>query len=72
MFSFAIVDEASHTLFAARDRLGKKPFYYAEPAGCWVFGSELKALLEHPGVARDLDREALGQFFCLRYVPAAG
>src|SRR5690606_13275474 len=69
MFAFALVDERTRTFFAARDRLGKKPFHYAELDGELVFGSELKAVLEHPGVRRELDPVALGEFFCLRYVP---
>ncbi|MGA1606164.1 MAG: asparagine synthase (glutamine-hydrolyzing) [Planctomycetota bacterium] len=69
MFAFALVDERTRTLFAARDRLGKKPFHYAELDGELVFGSELKSLLLHPGVSRTLDPEAVGHFLCLRYVP---
>lgn len=69
MFAFALVDERTRTFFAARDRLGKKPFHYAEVGGEIVFGSELKSLLLHPGVSRELDHEAVGQFLCLRYVP---
>jgi asparagine synthase (glutamine-hydrolysing) len=69
MFAFVIVDEASGHGFAARDRLGKKPFYYAEVAGDLLFGSEPKALLEDPRLSRELDPEAIEQFFALRYVP---
>ncbi len=69
MFAFAIVDEREHTLFAARDRIGKKPFYYTRTDGDLLFGSELKAIVEDPRVERRLDPVALRQFFCLRYVP---
>ncbi|MCA8941409.1 MAG: asparagine synthase (glutamine-hydrolyzing) [Planctomycetes bacterium] len=72
MFAFAIVDVQEHTLFAARDRIGKKPLYYAEVGDEFVFGSEPKAILEHPGVARDLDPVAIRQYFCLRYVADPG
>jgi asparagine synthase (glutamine-hydrolysing) len=66
-FSFAIWDEARRTLFCSRDRLGKKPFYYARPSGVFVFGSEMKAVLTHPSVPRALDLRALDQiltFWC--------
>ena len=72
MFAFALVDQQEHRLFAARDRLGKKPFHYWEGRGGLVFGSELKALLQVPEVPRDLDEQAVARFLCLRYVPDPG
>jgi asparagine synthase (glutamine-hydrolysing) len=70
MFAFAIWDDRARTLFVARDRAGKKPLYYtATPNGTFVFGSELKALLEHPDVERKLDPEGLDAYFTLGYVP---
>ncbi len=69
MFAFVIVDEATGHGFAARDRLGKKPFYYAEVAGDLLFGSEPKALLADPRLSRELNPVAVEQFFALRYVP---
>ena len=69
MFVFALVDEAQDLLFAARDRIGKKPFHYAETAEGLVFGSEIKALFAgEPGLGRRLDPQAVAQFLCLRYV----
>jgi len=70
MFAFALVDEEQDLLFAARDRVGKKPFHYAlTPRGLW-FASEIKGLLvDQVGLARVLDPVALAQFLCLRYVP---
>jgi asparagine synthase (glutamine-hydrolysing) len=68
MFAFAIVDEAAHALYAARDRLGKKPFYFAERDGWFAFASELKALHAF-GIDRRLRADAVAQFFALRYVP---
>jgi len=56
MFAFALWDEASQTLFCARDRFGIKPFYYAEVAGTFYFASEAKALLPFlPSIETDLD-----------------
>ncbi len=57
-------------LFLARDRLGKKPLYYADVNGCLVFGSELKPLLQDPRISRDLDFEALHHYLSLLMVPA--
>ncbi|HMS16538.1 MAG TPA: asparagine synthase (glutamine-hydrolyzing) [Planctomycetota bacterium] len=68
MFAFAIVDERNHTLFAARDRLGKKPFHYALTTSGLSFASELKSILAL-GMNRRIDTTALTQFLCLRYVP---
>ncbi len=70
MFAFALVDEDTHQLFCARDRLGKKPFYYVVLAtGELLFASELKALLTDSRVRRELCPEALSQYLCLGYVP---
>jgi asparagine synthase (glutamine-hydrolysing) len=70
MFAFAIWDANRKVLFAARDRLGIKPFYYyTSPRGV-VFGSEIKAILPHPDVRRDLDHQALDAYLSLLYVPS--
>jgi len=70
MFAFAIWDDKARTLFVARDRAGKKPLYYTTtPNGTFVFGSELKSLLEHPEVERETNPEALDAYFTLGYVP---
>ena len=70
MFAFALWDERRETLFLARDRLGVKPLYYAELAdGTWLFGSELKALLAHGGLGRELDPRSVEDYFTLGYVP---
>ncbi|MFO1190478.1 MAG: XrtA/PEP-CTERM system amidotransferase [Alphaproteobacteria bacterium] len=70
MFAFALWDRKRETLFLARDRLGKKPFYYAHtPDGHFVFGSELKALLPFPGIDRRLDETAVEDYFAYGYVP---
>jgi asparagine synthase (glutamine-hydrolysing) len=70
MFAFALWDRNQRTLFLARDRLGVKPLYYASLTdGTFVFGSELKSLLAHGGVPRDLDPLAIEEYFALGYVP---
>jgi asparagine synthase (glutamine-hydrolysing) len=70
MFAFALWDESGRELLLGRDRFGKKPLYYAEIGGSLVFGSELKALFEHPLCPRTLDVDALGRYLALEYVPA--
>lgn len=70
MFAFALWDRRRQMLFMARDRLGVKPLYYAQLAdGELIFGSELKALLVHPKLEREIDPEAVEDFFCFQYVP---
>jgi len=70
MFAFALWDRRRHLLFLARDRLGVKPLYYGEAQdGTLLFGSELKALLAHPAMPRDLDPLAVEEYFAYGYVP---
>ena len=69
MFAFALWDRHRETLFLARDRLGVKPLFYALlPDGQCVFGSELKAVLLHPGVTRTIDPCAVEEYFAVGYV----
>ena len=70
MFAIAVFDERTGTLFLARDRLGIKPLYYAALPDQLVFASELKALVEHPGVSRELDPIALSEYLAHEFVPA--
>ena len=70
MFAFALWDEARRELVLGRDRFGKKPLHYCEAGGSLLFGSELKALLEHPRCPRDLDPGGLSRYLALEYVPA--
>lgn len=70
MFSFALWDAGKKRLFMARDRLGKKPLVYAQIPQGIVFGSELKALLEHPDVTRDINREAIHHYLTYQYIPS--
>src|SRR5215218_1532115 len=69
MFAIVIWDEQRRRLVLARDRAGEKPLYYAKTSDGLVFASELKAVLVHPGVDRELDPEALALYLQLQYVP---
>ena len=69
MFAFALWDRGQETLFLARDRLGVKPLFYALlDDGSFLFGSELKSLLAHGGLKRDIDPCAVEEYFALGYV----
>jgi asparagine synthase (glutamine-hydrolysing) len=70
MFAFAIFDTVAHRLVLGRDRAGEKPLYYAEIDGELLFASEIKALLAHPRVSRDVDLEALTRYLLYGYFPA--
>jgi len=70
MFGLAVWNERTRTLVLARDRLGVKPLYYAVLPEGLVFASELKAMLEHPGISRELDMEALSAYLAHDWVPA--
>ncbi len=70
MFAFAIWDERTEELFLARDRVGKKPLLYARGGDGLVFGSEFSALLQHPQVGREVDREAIHHYLTFMCVPA--
>ncbi|MEK7867563.1 MAG: asparagine synthase (glutamine-hydrolyzing) [Planctomycetota bacterium] len=70
MFAFALWDSKRGRLLAARDRAGKKPFYYVLTPEAFLFASEPKALLAHPDVSRRIDPEALRRFLVYEYIPA--
>ncbi len=70
MFGLAIWDSKRRRLVLARDRVGKKPLFYALRDGVLSFASELRALLQDPEIPRDLDFEALDAFLALRWIPA--
>lgn len=74
MFAFAVWDKQTHTLTLARDRLGEKPLYYGWQGtgqhATFLFGSELKALKEHPAFAAGIDRNALCLLMRHNYIPA--
>jgi asparagine synthase (glutamine-hydrolysing) len=68
MFAFALWDRSRRRLLLGRDRLGIKPLYIYRDAEKLIFGSELKAILAHPGVERQLDPEALEEYLAFGMV----
>jgi asparagine synthase (glutamine-hydrolysing) len=72
MFAFALLDRECRQLCLARDRLGEKPLYYARMGDSFLFGSELKALKQHPAWRADIDRAALASYLRYAYVPGPG
>jgi asparagine synthase (glutamine-hydrolysing) len=69
MFALAIWDARQRRLVLARDRLGKKPLYYRREPHRLLFASELKSLLQVPGIERQIDPQALDEYFTYQYVP---
>jgi len=68
MFAFAIWDKREQSLFLVRDRYGIKPLYYACWGSTFLFGSEQKAILEHPNAKRELDKKALVEYFTFQNI----
>lgn len=68
MFAFALWDQKKRTLLLARDRLGIKPLYFCRDNEKIVFGSELKAILAHPGIERQIDVESLEEYLAFGMV----
>jgi asparagine synthase (glutamine-hydrolysing) len=67
MFAFAIWDNRARRLFAARDRLGKKPFYYYWDGRFFAFSSEIKALLRHPSISLRIEESLLPEYLAFGY-----
>jgi asparagine synthase (glutamine-hydrolysing) len=70
MFAFALFDARRERLVFARDPIGEKPLYWADRGGAFVFASEIKALLEHPLVPREVNAAALGPYLANLVTPA--
>ena len=69
MFAIAIYDSSDDKVYFCRDRAGVKPFYYYKHDSILVFGSELKSIMQHSYVKRDIDYSALTCFFEFGYIP---
>ena len=69
VYAFVIWDNKEKKLFGARDIFGGKPFYYALMNDILMFGSEIKALLEHPSFEKVFNEEALGNYLSFQFVP---
>ena len=70
MFAFAVFDVPANRVLIARDRFGEKPLFFHERDGGLVFASEIRALMEWPGIGRRLDHEAFGYFLRLGFAPS--
>ncbi len=67
MFAFVIWDREENTLFGARDFFGIKPFYYTQTEDGFIYASEIKAILQHPSVKKELNEEALETYLTFQY-----
>jgi asparagine synthase (glutamine-hydrolysing) len=70
MFAFACFDNHAKSLLIARDHIGVKPLHTAWDGKTFAFASELKAIIAHPSIGRDIDLNALGLFLECQYIPA--
>lgn len=71
MFAFAIWDSVEKTLFIARDRAGQKPLLYSHQSnGDIIFGSEFRALLQHPNISKEVDYKAINSYLSYACVPS--
>ena len=69
MFTFVLWDKKTGTLFGARDIFGIKPFYYYNRDGLFLFGSEIKSFLAHPGFRKELNEVRLPEYLSIEYIP---
>lgn len=69
MFAFVIYNKNTGELFGARDFFGIKPFYYAEMNGAFMYGSEIKSFLDHPGFVKELNTDVLETYLTFQYSP---
>jgi len=69
MFAYVIYDKSEKKLYICRDRAGVKPFYYYYTGDVFVFGSELKSIMQYPGLKKEINNTALTSFFEFGYIP---
>ncbi|SCY38183.1 asparagine synthase (glutamine-hydrolyzing) [Alkaliphilus peptidifermentans] len=69
MFAFVIWNKADNSLFGARDFFGIKPFYYGNMNGSFIFGSEIKSIIEHPAITKKVNLTALQSYLTFQYSP---
>jgi len=69
LFSIAILNKENGSIFLARDRIGIKPLYYAKIESKLIFASEIKSILQHPEIIREVNKESISKYLELRYVP---
>lgn len=70
MFAFALWDKNKQKLLLGRDRLGQKPLYYLVFNHHLIFGSEVKAILEYPGIKKEIDFSSLSKYLAYEFIPA--
>ena len=70
MFAFAIYDRKNNEVYIARDRIGKKPFYYCWHDGELVFGSELKPIMAYPWFEKKIQTSIIPRYLCCQYINA--
>ena len=71
MFAFALWDGREHRLLLARDRVGQKPLFYTITSEAILFASEIKSLLQYPGLLREVDDESIHHFLTYGYIPGS-
>jgi asparagine synthase (glutamine-hydrolysing) len=70
MFALAIYDAKDDMVILARDRIGKKPLYYYDGNGNFIFGSELKPILKHPDFHKEVRTDIISRYLCYKYINA--
>lgn len=70
MFAFALWDKRKQEFYLVRDRFGIKPLHYSFHNGSLLFGSEIKSILQAPGLSREINYKALNNYFTFMYIPA--
>lgn len=69
MYAFVVFNKNDGSIFGARDMFGIKPFYYTTMGNSFIFGSEIKAFLDHPDFVKEMNEEALAHYLSFQYSP---